>query len=183
MTSVSTIVPREAPRTSWSSIFAGTFVFLAIELTFGVLGMAIFAGAANPRAANPVGGMSVGIGIWMIVLSIIALYFAGRAAGHLSGALRRLAGFYHGLVTFGLSCFAAILIASMALSSTAGPNVNAGNPALYSATSLLDVAAKGGWILWLALLLGGITCCIGGANAVPPQVRAAEQRPEIRTAA
>ncbi len=63
MASVSTIVPREAPRTSWSSIFAGTFVFLAIELTFGVLGMAVFASAANPAAAHPVTGMSTGIGI------------------------------------------------------------------------------------------------------------------------
>ncbi len=184
MASVPTIVPREAPRTSWSGIFAGTFVFLAIELTFGVvLGMAVFASAANPRAANPVGGMSTGIGIWMIVVSIIALYFAGRAAAHLAGSLRKLSGFYHGLVTFGMSCFAAVLITSMALESTAGSSVNAANPALYPASSLLDVAAKGGWLLWIAMFLGGIAACIGGATAVPGNLQPSAERPGIRTAA
>ncbi len=119
----------------------------------------------------------------MIVVSIIAQYFAGRAAGHLSASVRKLSGLYHGLVTFGLSCFAAVLITSMALSSTAGPNVNAANPALYPASSLLDVAAKGGWLLWIAMILGGIAACIGGINAVPSAARSAAERPDIRTAA
>lgn len=181
MASVSTIVPREAPRTSWSAIFAGTFVFLAIELTFGVvLGMAVFASVANPSAARPVAGMSTGIGIWMIVVSIIALYFGGRTAGHLSGVVRKLNGLYHGLVTFGLSCFAAILITSMAITSTVGAAANAATPAAPP-NSMLDMAARGGWMLWIAMFLGGIAACIGGMTAVPPGVQA--ERPTVRTAA
>lgn len=184
MASVSTMVPREVPRTSWAGIFAGTFVFLAIELTFGVVpGMAVMAGSASPGTAHPVTGISAGIGIWMIIVSIIALYFAGRTAGHLSGAVRQLTGLYHGLVTFGLSCLAAVLITSMALQSAAGPNVNAANPALYPTGSLLDVAAKGSWLLWLAMFLGGIAACIGGVNAIPRQVTPAAEHPGIRTAA
>ncbi len=184
MASVSSIAPREFPRTSWSGIFAGTFVFLAIELTFGVvLGMAVFASSATPTAAHPITGMSTGIGIWMIVVSIIALFFAGRTAAHLSTAIRRLTGLYHGLVTFGMSCFATVLITSMALQSTAGPNVNTANPALYSPSSLLDVAAKGGWLLWIAMFLGGIAACIGGLSAVPKNIHPVAERPDIRTAA
>ncbi len=183
MASVTTIVPREGPRTSWSGIFAGTFVFLAIELTFGVLGMAVFASSATPTAAHPVTGMSTGIGIWMIVVSIIALFFAGRTAGHLSSAYRQLTGLYQGLVTFGMSCFAAVLITSMALTSTAGPSVNPANPALYPTNSLLDIAANGGWMLWIAMLLGGIAACMGGASAVPKNLQVPAERPNVRNVA
>lgn len=179
MASLSTVAPREAPRTSWSGIFAGTFVFLAIELTFGILGLTIFSGSASPVAVGT-SGMNASFSIWMIVLSIVALYFAGRVAGHLSGAVRGLTGFYHGLVTFGMSCFASILVASIALSGAAQA---ASNPAQVSTTTLFDAAAKGGWALWLALLLGGIAACIGGTNAVPGEVRPVAERPNVRTAA
>jgi hypothetical protein len=59
---------------SWSAVFGGTFVFLAIEITFGILGMAVFASATAPATGNAVtGGISAGIGIWAVVLSVIAL--------------------------------------------------------------------------------------------------------------
>ena len=85
-----------APRTfSWSGIFAGTFLFLAIEATFGILGVAIF-GTIHPGApVVPIIG--VGIGIWMVILSIIALYFGGKLASKLSGAFNRNLGMYAGL--------------------------------------------------------------------------------------
>jgi len=175
------MVPREGPRTSWSGIFAGTFVFLAIEITFGVLGMAIFASAANLGTARPVWGESTGIAAWVIVETIIAFYFAGRAAGHLSGAVRRLTGLYQGLVTFGMSLFAAVLIAGIALGTTTGGTTGIANA---SPNSVLSVAITGGWTLWLAMLLGGIAACIGGAHAVPQNLQPHEElRPNIRTAA
>jgi hypothetical protein len=131
---------------SWSSVFAGTFVFLAIEVTFGMLAWAIFA----PQAS----GLSAGSGIWMIILSIIALYFGAQTAAHFSNEDRRLNGMYYGLVTFGLSIFSSILIAAMAVGSTAS-----------SARFLLDgVAANSGW-LFVALILGGIAAAIGGASS------------------
>lgn len=61
-------------RTDWGAIWAGVFTFIAIWSVFGFLGMAVFASAANPRASFPVTGMSVSMGIWAIVLTIIAMY-------------------------------------------------------------------------------------------------------------
>jgi hypothetical protein len=131
---------------SWSSVLAGTFVFLAIEITFGMLAWAIFA------PVHEASRLSAGSGIWMIVLSIIALYFGAKAGAHFSGEARRLNGMYYGLVTFGLSIFSSILIATMAVGSTG-----------TSARSLLDgVAANAGW-LFVTLILGGIAAAIGGA--------------------
>jgi hypothetical protein len=107
---------RPMPRISWSSLFAGTFVFLAIEATFGVLGAAIFANASNPAARNPV---SVGFGIWMVILSIISLYYAGRVAGRMSGAESRNQAMWHGLICYGMCLFTAALLTSMSVFSVA----------------------------------------------------------------
>jgi hypothetical protein len=131
---------------SWSSVFAGTFVFLAIEVTFGMLASAVF---GPVHAAS---GLSAGAGIWMIILSIIALYFGAKTTAHFSGEARRLNGMYYGLVTFGLSIFSSILIATMVVGNTSN-----------SARSLLDgVVTNAAW-LFVTLILGGIAAAIGGA--------------------
>ena len=130
----------------WSSVFAGTFVSLAIEVTFAMLAWAIFGPA---RGAS----LNASSGIWMIILTIIALYFGAKTTAHFSGETRRLNGMYYGLVTFGLAIFASILIATMAVGSTAS----------NSARILLDgVAADAAW-LFVSLILGGIAAAIGGA--------------------
>ena len=162
---------RIGSRMSWPAIFAGSFVFLAIEVTFGVLGTAVFASAANPASTHPVTGMSAGIGIWLVVLSIIALYFGGRAAGSLSGTTNSHVGMYHGLVTFGVSVFTSIVVLAMVLGSTPAANVaNAG------AATVGSIVATAGYWLFVALLLGMIAAAAGGsqATAKPAQELPAE---------
>jgi hypothetical protein len=154
-------MPARDSGLSWSGIFSGTFVFLAIEATFGVLGAAIFATATNPNSANPVGpGVSAGFGIWMVVLSIIAMYFGAKTAGRLSLSTRGN-GTYIGLVTFGMCIFASILIASMSLSSTAA---GAAVQANASARSVVAVVTTGGYWLFATLVLAMIAAAIGGAH-------------------
>jgi len=154
-----TPVPR---MFSWTGIFAGTFLFLAIEATFGILGVAIFTSATNPNAANPVGpGISAGVGIWMVVLSIIALYFAGKLAGRLTGANTRNMGMYAGLVTFGMCIFTAALISALTLGSTvSGTNgIEAVNP-----VRLADILTTGGYWLFIALVLAMFSAAMGGIH-------------------
>lgn len=155
------IVAFRPSAISWGSVFAGCFMFLAIEVTFGLLGLAIFASAANPNTAHPVGGMSTGIGIWTIVLSIIALYFAGKTATRLSGATTRTSGIYHGLVTYGMSIFAAILIAALSVGSTVAGNANLGR---IGGNTMDSVITTSGWWLFFACLLGMIAAAIGGSH-------------------
>ncbi len=147
---------------SWSGIFSGTFLFLAIEATFGVLGVAIFTEAINPRSANPIGpGISIGAGIWMIVLSIIALYFAGKLASTQSATTTRNSGMYAGLVTFGMCISAAFLITGSALGSTFGLHASIANA---SALTVADFIVAGGYWLFAALVLGMIAAASGGIH-------------------
>lgn len=163
---------RESPSVvragvSWSSVFAGTFVFLAIETTFGMLASAIFPSTSAGSSLN------VGPGIWIIVLSIIALYFGAKTAAHFSSEARRLNAMYYGLITFGLSVFSLILIVCMVVGS-------AGN----SARVLDGLAANAGW-LFVSLLLGGIAAAIGGAFSVSrrPVLAANPERVTLQPAA
>lgn len=179
---LSTVAPREN-YFAWGSIFAGTFVFLAIEVTFGLLGAAIFASASSPNQATPVnGGVTWGFGIWMVILSIIACYFGAKTAGRLSGAIDSNRGMYQGLVTFGLDIFAAILIVALSLGSTV--RNGSANLSNYSAGTVADIVAKGGYWLFVALVLSMIAAAIGGAHgARRKMVSSTERRDNIRQVA
>lgn len=179
---LSTVAPRDT-YFSWGSIFAGTFVFLAIEVTFGLLGSAIFASAANPAQAHPVsGGVSWGLGIWMVVLSIIACYFGGKTAGRLSGTTDTNRGMYQGLVVFGMAIFTTILVLALSLGSTV--RNGAANPANYTAATVADVVAKGGFWLFVALVLSMIAAGIGGSHGARQKIVAVtERRDNIRQVA
>lgn len=149
-------------RFSWSGIFAGTFLFLAIEATFGILGVAVFASATNPHSQNPIGpGISAGVGIWMVVLSIIALYFSAKLASRLSGATERNLGMYTGLVTYGMCIFSSILVTAFVLSSTV-----AGSTGIAHAgpTRMEDMLVTGGYWLFAALVLAMIAAASGGIH-------------------
>jgi len=147
---------------SWTGIFAGTFLFLAIEATFGILGVAIFGSATNPASANPVGpGVSAGVGIWMVVLSIIALYFAGKLAGRLTGSSTRNMGMYAGLVTFGMSIFSAILTTALILGSTVSGATEISTVSPYRMDSIVTT---GGYWLFIALVLAMISAAMGGIH-------------------
>lgn len=162
---------------SWSGIFAGTFLFLAIEVTFGILGVAIFASAANPGSVQPVStGIHWGMGIWMVVLSIIAMYFAGKLAARLSAAPSRNSGMYAGLVTFGMCIFTAVLITAFALGSTVGGHTGIAYAGPYS---VADILAVGGYWVFVAMVLGMISAASGGIHG--SESGRLRSRPETRT--
>ena len=158
-------------RASWSAIFAGTFVFVAIEITFLALGIAIFGGSASaPRS----GTMATGISIWAGILTLFALYFAGRTAGRLSGTGNRNIAMYHGLVTFGMCIFSAILTAVLILAPA--EIANAGN-ASVSLVTVRHLFTEGGYALFASLLVGGILACVGAASEARNNVAPPVERP------
>jgi hypothetical protein len=99
--------PAALPRTtwfrriSWQSIIAGLIITLALELVLSILGISIGTTVANPFTnQNSAQGVGIAEGIWLIVLTIISLFFGGWVAGRLSGLGRSSEGALHGLVTW-----------------------------------------------------------------------------------
>jgi hypothetical protein len=150
-------------RTSWPAIWAGVFTFMAIWLVFGALGVAIFA-SASPAATYSLANMGVGLGIWTIVLTVIAMYVAGRETGRLAAVNDRHDGLIHGMAMFGLSAVAVIVLAVLAKAGFAGAASSASS---LETSASLGVSAGLGWVSFGSLFLGWLAALLGAASNVP----------------
>lgn len=150
-----------AGSTNWGAIWIGLFTFIAIWSVFGMLGEAIFAGAANPNSAEPVGGLSAGMGAWATILTIIAMYVAGRVTAHFADAADRTGRIFHGMAMFGLSVIAVVL--TVILGGTA---MSGGAPVAGSTHSpyMLTVFSDIGWVGFVSLFLGWLAALGGAAH-------------------
>lgn len=168
-----------APRTNWGAIWAGMFTFAAIWSVFGTLGEAIFASSATARAAHPIVGMSIGEGLWIVILTIVSLYVAGRITGNLAKVTTRGEAAIYGLIMYGLSFVATLLlvvIGGTALNGGAG--VAPGAHSSYMLTVFADL----GWVGFFSLFLGWLAA-MGGAAHVVKEARPANNVRDIRPAA
>jgi len=149
--------------TDWGAIWAGVFSFMAVWSVFGALGLAIFASNASANAARPISGQGWGIGIWSIVLTIIAMYVAGRETGRLAGVDNRHDGMIHGLVMFGLSVVGVLLLLTIDGGViNGGTGVNEGVHNGYALTVMSGL----GWAGFLSLFFGWLAAMIGASSGV-----------------
>lgn len=169
-------------RTNWGAIWIGVFTFVAIWSVFGMLGEAIFASSANPNSAEPVGGMSVGLGVWCTILTILAMYVAGRVTAHFANLADRAGRIIHGMAMFGLSVIAVVLMVIL------GGNAMSGGAGVAGSTHspyMLTVFSDIGWVGFASLILGWLAA-MGGAAHGPfsrAQVREDRNLRDIRPAA
>jgi hypothetical protein len=160
----------------WSAIWGGVFVFAAIWGVFETLAFAIFGG---PRTlANVQTGMGAGLAIWTIVLTIIAMYVAGRETARLAGVVTGHNALVHGMMMFGLTVVSAIVLATLSgVVLAAGSIVTAG----ASGGHLMSAGTE--WTTFIALLLGWLAA-MGGASTGAKQVVVANRQPvQMRPAA
>lgn len=145
-------------RVDWGAVWAGMFTFIGIWSVFGLLGAAIFASSANPSAARPITGMGWGESIWAIVLTIIAMWVGGMVTGRLAKASDRQHGVLHGMVMFGLSMAAVVLIVLFG-----GMGVTGSAESAVHSSYFLDVMSGLGWAGFLSVFLGWLAA-MGGAS-------------------
>lgn len=153
---------------NWGSIWGGAFTFIAIWSVFGLLGTAIFATAANPAAERPVTGMSLGMSIWAVILTVIAMYVAGRTTGHLAGIANAQDGVIHGVIMFGLSVMSALLVTVLATATVGRSTAPAAAGSAHN-PYLLNVFADLGWAGFVALFLGWLAAMGGAASGARRQ--------------
>ncbi len=145
-------------RPNWGAIWAGVFAFLAIWSVFGALGVSIFGTFA--ATAAPAGGVGVGMSIWAVILTIIAMFVGGRVTGGLAGTTDTRGGSVHGLVMFGLAIAASVVIVAAGGATLAGIGL-----AAMHRVYLLDIFSYPGWPLFVALFLGWLAAMGGAATA------------------
>jgi hypothetical protein len=154
--------------TAWGAIWAGLFTFIAIWSVFEFLGVAIFGSARSAAGSN------LGLGIWSIVLTAVAMYIAGRETGRLAGLTGRYDGLVHGMIMFGLSVTAAVILTMSGRILTSGIQAGAG-------PYVMGVGA--GWITFVALFLGWLGALVGASSATPSAPETRDNVRDIRPAA
>lgn len=93
---------------SWGSIFAGVVTFIALFMTFSLIGSAIGFGMVEPTSNNPLDGVGTGLMIWTVVTLILSLF----GAGFVSGLAARRVGLVHGFLTWATSMIVTIVMLS-----------------------------------------------------------------------
>lgn len=116
----SVVVPGEPvvpslDRISWSAVFAGSLVALAIHLALSILGVCIGAAAIDPYdRKNPLKGVPTAMLGWMFVSGLVALCLGGWIAGRLAGTVP-FDSAIHGLITWALATVAMFALATTTL--------------------------------------------------------------------
>ena len=93
---------------SWGSIFAGVVTFIALFMTFSLIGSAIGFGMVEPTSNNPLDGVGTGLMIWTVVTLILSLF----GAGFVYGVAARRVGLVHGFLTWATSMIVTIVMLS-----------------------------------------------------------------------
>lgn len=101
---------------SWSSIFVGLVITLAVLAIFSFLGVALGLGIFDLQSSQPFEGMGVGMIIWLIVTLLVAF----GLGGYVAGALAVRGGAIHGLATFASSLLAIFVAGAMGISAAFG---------------------------------------------------------------
>lgn len=95
------LVEHTGFRLSWGAVFAGMFVATAAHMVMALLGTAIGFAAWDP--GDRVDTLGAGLGIWVVISGIVALFLGGIVTGRLAGILTRGDGALHGVLLWSLS--------------------------------------------------------------------------------
>lgn len=159
------------PQTPWGAIWSGVFTVAAVWSVFGLLGASIFDVSAG-GSTSP-----WGMGIWSIVLTMIAMYVGGRVTAHLANLQERGDRIMSGMTMFGLSAVSAAVLVILAGA------VSGSSSAAVSGPYLASVITTVGWFGFLALFLGWLCAIAGATTAGRTVVRESATVHDIRNAA
>ncbi len=106
---------RPFARISWGSVLAGAIIALASQIVLTLIGVSIGLATLDPTTGDSPSGaaLGAGAGIWLVLSSLLSLFFGGYIAARLGGTFN---GWLHGLTTWGC----VTLLTLMFLTSAAG---------------------------------------------------------------
>jgi hypothetical protein len=88
-------------RLSWSAVFAGVVIAIAVELLLSLLGLGIGLGSINPvEQSQPLKGLGISSVIWWLLSMLIALFIGGWVSGWIAGIPHKTDRALHGILTW-----------------------------------------------------------------------------------
>lgn len=116
----------------WSAVFGGSVVAIGLMMLLHFLGLA--AGLTAAGADGSLRGIGIGVGVWSIIVPILALFAGAFVASRFAGPVSRATGIWHGGVVWGLTSLGTLVLVTMAL----GPVVKAGAGVASSTVSAAE---------------------------------------------
>lgn len=112
-------------KLSWRSVFGGTFSALGVWILLGVFGLALGLSMVSPEDPS-LRGASIWLGIWSLIVPVLALFLGTLVATRASGGIRRTTGVLYGVVVWGLTTFAATILSLWVMGSVIGQTLQLG---------------------------------------------------------
>jgi hypothetical protein len=108
------------PRITWSAVFAGWAVGLALQTVLTLAGLGFGAWAIDLHDANPAQGIPIGAAVWTGLSMLMSAFLGGYLAARLSGSVERSDGVYHGLVVWGVNWLIVVWLTTTAMATMIG---------------------------------------------------------------
>ncbi len=109
-------------RISWAAIFGGVVLVVVVQLLLATLGAGIGLGTVHVNAGTTpdASSLGMGVGIWWIASSCIALFVGGYVAAWLAGIELRFDGMLHGLIAWGIATLLTVYLLTSAIGGIIG---------------------------------------------------------------
>jgi hypothetical protein len=159
-------------RISWGSVFAATFVVIAVQLALSALGVWGNFGIAKLTSISALQSSATSVAIWIGVSAIVSLFVGGIVAARLSNSRNIRDALWHGLVVWGVSVSVMTVLSFIGIggmlgfgvdsSAAAKAVVGASSTAGVGLTRATSAAAKYGGYYLLFSAIGVVTALVGG---------------------
>lgn len=123
----------------WSSIFAATVIVLGVWLALHLFGVGVGLIAIDPNDLGSLRGVGIGVGIWSVIVPIIALFIGGLVAGRVAPTINTLNAVIHGAVVWALSILLTLLLVLNALGMLARGVASTGSALASGASSAIGM--------------------------------------------
>lgn len=104
----------------WTAILGGLVGGMGSYMLLALLGVATGLTAVDPRAAEPAAGVSMGMGIWTGLITLVSAFIGGYIAARMSGLSRTSDGMLHGFINWAATMVLFAFLATSAVSMILG---------------------------------------------------------------
>jgi hypothetical protein len=129
-------------RMSWGAVFGGVVAALGVAILLYALGLALGLDVVvDPAKPSSLRTSGVFTSVWMLVMSLAALFVGGLVAGRGAYALTHAAGAIHGLVMWALTTLAAVWLIFNVFGAVLSGAASVGKSAVQAGASAITGGA------------------------------------------
>jgi hypothetical protein len=125
----------------WGAIWGGSLASIGLWILLTLFGLAVGLSAIHPREPN-LKGVAIWLGIWTLIVPILALLPGVLLTGRAAKVGRPSVGMMHGMVVWGMTTFVAALLFLLTTMASLGTAITATTNTLSAAGQAVSTAVS-----------------------------------------